>query len=372
VGANGEYILKKAIPDTMTSWVITGFSLSPNSGLAVTRSPSKVRVFQPFFITTNLPYSVKRGEVIAIPVLVFNYLEMAVRATVSMDNSDGQYEFIEATSANVTKDMMRVERKKTLWIQAGTGRSISFMIRPKKVGLTTLKITAISQMAGDAIHQILRVEPDGVTKYVNKAVLVNLGRLHRRSLGPPEKTLTVEDVTNAIEGSEFLVCQVGGTVQAPYLENLDNMVRLPYGCGEQNMFHFVPSFLALTYLVASKRNEPEIFKKGKHYAEIGYQRELTYKRDDGSFSAWGKSDPAGSTWLTAYVIRSFHQAGSHIDIDPSVLSAGLDFLKYRQQPNGQFAELGRVFFKSHGSPLGLTSFVLLAFYQNTVSFSDLG
>jgi len=162
------------------------------------------------------------------------------------------------------------------------------MIRPKKVGLTTLKITAISQMARDAIHQILRVEPDGVTKYVNKAVLVNLGRLHRRSLGPPEKTLTVEDVTNAIEGSEFLVCQVGGTVQAPYLENLDNMVRLPYGCGEQNMFLFVPSFLALTYLVASKRNEPEIFKKGKHYAEIGYQRELTYKRDDGSLAPGAK------------------------------------------------------------------------------------
>ena len=29
----------------------------------------------------------------------------------------------------------------------------------------------------------------------------------------------------------------------------------------------------------------------------GYQRELTYQRDDGSFSAFGNRDPAGSMWL---------------------------------------------------------------------------
>ena len=29
---------------------------------------------------------------------------------------------------------------------------------------------------------------------------------------------------------------------------------------------------------------------------LGYQRELTYQRGDGSFSAFGNSDPAGSIW----------------------------------------------------------------------------
>ncbi len=28
----------------------------------------------------------------------------------------------------------------------------------------------------------------------------------------------------------------------------------------------------------------------------GYQRELRYQHDDGPFSAFGNSDPAGSTW----------------------------------------------------------------------------
>jgi len=29
---------------------------------------------------------------------------------------------------------------------------------------------------------------------------------------------------------------------------------------------------------------------------LGYQRELTYQRDDGSFSAFGNDDQAGSIW----------------------------------------------------------------------------
>ena len=40
---------------------------------------------------------------------------------------------------------------------------------------------------------------------------------------------------------------------------------------------------------------------------MGYQRELNYKHDDGSFSAFGPRDGAGSTWLTAFVLKVFAQ-----------------------------------------------------------------
>ena len=35
---------------------------------------------------------------------------------------------------------------------------------------------------------------------------------------------------------------------------------------------------------------------------LGYQRELTYQRSDGSFSAFGNNDPAGSIWLVLLMI----------------------------------------------------------------------
>lgn len=36
--------------------------------------------------------------------------------------------------------------------------------------------------------------------------------------------------------------------------------------------------------------------KALKYLDIGYQQELTYRHGDGSFSAFGMSDPSGSTW----------------------------------------------------------------------------
>ena len=35
---------------------------------------------------------------------------------------------------------------------------------------------------------------------------------------------------------------------------------------------------------------------------LGYQRELTYQHDDGSFSAFGNSDPSGSMWLVLLML----------------------------------------------------------------------
>jgi len=37
--------------------------------------------------------------------------------------------------------------------------------------------------------------------------------------------------------------------------------------------------------------------------ETGYQQELTYRRSDGSFSAFGSADASGSTW---YVYRIYY------------------------------------------------------------------
>lgn len=59
-----------------------------------------------------------------------------------------------------------------------------------------------------------------------------------------------------------------------------------------------------------------IRKKAIDFLETGYQRQLTYKHKDGSYSAFGPSSgTSGSTWLTAFVVRSFMQAKPHIYVD---------------------------------------------------------
>lgn len=104
--------------------------------------------------------------------------------------------------------------------------------------------------------------------------------------------------------------------------------------------------------------------------EIGYQRELTYKHDDGSYSAFGKSDKSGSTWLTAYVARSFRQAANYIAIDENIIKSALEFLAKHQAENGSFPEVGRVIDHDHATEndngVVLTAFTVLAFLENAV------
>lgn len=101
---------------------------------------------------------------------------------------------------------------------------------------------------------------------------------------------------------------------------------MPYGCGEQNMIHFAPNIYVLEYLRNTKQAEEQTRSKAMSYmmegewvlwslivlrntAEVleltrlfcliaAYERELSYQRLDGSFSAFGDNDYSGSTWYT--------------------------------------------------------------------------
>ena len=75
----------------------------------------------------------------------------------------------------------------------------------------------------------------------------------------------------------------------------------------------------------------------------GYQRELNYRHRDGSYSAFGENDPEGSTWLTAFVVRSFAQASNYIYIDKDDLKVSISWLKRLQNPEtGCFESRGKL------------------------------
>ena len=78
---------------------------------------------------------------------------------------------------------------------------------------------------------------------------------------------------------------------------------------------------------------------------VGYQRELNYRHPDGSYSAFGASDESGSMWLTAFVVKSFAQARSMIQIDERDLKLSVKWIVRRQLENGCFPVVGQVFHK---------------------------
>ena len=75
-----------------------------------------------------------------------------------------------------------------------------------------------------------------------------------------------------------------------------------------------------------------------HYS-AGYQRELTYRHTDGSYSAFGNNDDSGSMWLTSFVLKSFAQAQSLIYIDADDLTKTVDWVLSQQLENGCFPKV---------------------------------
>uniref|UniRef100_A0A2M4A5J7 TEP1-F n=1 Tax=Anopheles triannulatus TaxID=58253 RepID=A0A2M4A5J7_9DIPT len=357
---DGE-VIRKVVPDTVTSWIISGFSLNQSSGLGLMEAPAKINVFLPFFISMDLPYSVKHGESVRIPVIVFNYLDEDQMADVIFYNKNQEFEFTDDSETSVYEDHHR--RMKILLAKNG-GKTLSFMIKPKKVSHITLKITATCALAGDGIERELLVQPEGIPQYINQATLIDL-----RSTSSHSKKLDIDIPSNAVPNSTKVSVSVIGDVLGSSISNLDSLIRMPYGCGEQNMLNFVPCIVVLDYLNASKRltADDKIVSKAKRCMEVGYQRELTYKHADGSFSAFGESDKSGSTWLTAFVAKSFQQADKYISVESDIVDKALDWLSKVQSKNGSFEEVGNICHKDMqggaAGGLALTAYTVIAFLE---------
>lgn len=205
-------ILTKKVPDTITSWIITGFSINFENGLGVTKKPSKFNVFQPFFVSTNLPYSIKQGEVVAIPVTIFNYMDSEQDATVTLYNKDGEFEFVEENSE-------KTQRTKSISIKANEGANVSFMIKALKVGNITIKIVAESAIAGDGVERQLRVEPLGVTQFNNDAVFIDL-----RNKTEFSTIFDLKIPENVVADSTHIEIGAIGDILGPTLNNLDKLM----------------------------------------------------------------------------------------------------------------------------------------------------
>lgn len=95
----GKTSIRRRIPSTLNTWIITGFSLDPLYGLGITASPKKIKVSKPLVVSCDLPPSVQVGEVIVIPVVVYNYMDKDISGEVTIHNQEQMFEFVEPSNS---------------------------------------------------------------------------------------------------------------------------------------------------------------------------------------------------------------------------------------------------------------------------------
>ncbi|XP_071844557.1 alpha-2-macroglobulin-like isoform X2 [Apostichopus japonicus] len=372
VGTSGSTSVIVQAPDTITDWVGSGFCLNKDSGLGISEQVT-IRAFQAFFIDLNIPYSVIRGEEIPIDLSVFSYLTDCLVVEVTLQG-------------NPHFALLEDDSKFVCVCNGAVG--VQFYIQPLLLGNIPIQLDAVSvndvngicgeaQVSAevgtqDSIRRDLLVEAEGVeeeqahTSYFCPQDYESGIFLDTAALLLPE---------NYVPDSASGKMTVIGDLLGPTLSNLENLIRIPSGCGEQNMLGLVPNIYVLLYFINSDQNNVAIETKARENILIGYQKELKFRHADGSYSAFGSYDGEGSAWLTAFVVRSFAQAQNFVTIDEKDLLVSVRWLSSLQDSTtGCFRNRGRVIHKAMqggvNDEITLTAYILLAICETGIDLQD--
>ncbi|XP_030336688.1 alpha-2-macroglobulin-like isoform X2 [Strigops habroptila] len=339
VNSEGNAGLDVTIPDTITEWKANAFCISPDTGFGLSPTVT-LRAFQPFFVELTMPYSVVRGESFTLKATVFNYLTTCIRVSVSLAEST---HFLT----------MPIEKQEESYcICMNERKTVAWAVTPRSLGQVEFSVSTEAlqnkQPCGnpivetpekgrkDTVIRQLLVEPEGteVETTYNSVLCASA----EKSVSEPVSLVLPETV---VDGSARAYFSVLGDIMGTAMQNLHQLLQMPFGCGEQNMVLFAPNIYVLDYLNKTGQLSEEVKSKAIGYLVSGYQRQLKYKHWDGSYSTFGpRYGQVGNTWLTAFVLKSFAQAQPHIFIDEKHIQDALVWLSQKQKENGCFRSSG--------------------------------
>ncbi|XP_038008957.1 alpha-2-macroglobulin [Motacilla alba alba] len=338
ISSEGKADLEVTIPDTITEWKASAFCTSADTGFGLSPTVS-LRAFQPFFVELTMPYSVVRGESFTLKATVFNYLPACIRVSVTL-----------AQSSHFLATLVEKEEESHCLCESGR-KTVAWLVTPKSLGQVEFSVTTEAlqnqQPCGnyivetpekgrkDTVIRQLLVEPEGVEKETTQNSVLCVKGV------PVKEEFSLLLPVNVVQDSGRAYFSVLGDIMGTAMQNLHQLLQMPFGCGEQNMVLFAPNIYVLDYLNKTGQLSEEIKSKATGYLVSGYQRQLNYKHQDGSYSTFGQRyGQPGNTWLTAFVLKSFAQARHHIFIEERHIQGALYWLSYKQKENGCFQSSG--------------------------------
>uniref|UniRef100_A0A8C8DNJ9 Alpha-2-macroglobulin-like n=1 Tax=Oryzias sinensis TaxID=183150 RepID=A0A8C8DNJ9_9TELE len=354
VGESGKKTVAHTVPDTITTWETETFCLSSQGfGLAPRQ---KITVFQPFFLELTLPYSIIRGENFELKATVFNYLSSCIMVEVTPTPSSN-YTLTALSSDQYTSCLCGNERKTLRWNLASIALGVMNV---------TVSAEAVPSHAS-CDNEIVKVPERGRIDKVTKSLIVKAEGVE---VTKAYNWLLCPNALSAFYIQSDRFCE--GDILGRALKNLDGLLQMPYGCGEQNMALLAPDIYILHYLKSTKQLTPEINEKVSQFLKSGYQRQLNYKDSEGAYTTFG-SGP-GNTWLTAFVLRSFYKAQSFIYIDEEKIKESRRWLEGKQMQNGCFEQSGKLFNNRMkggvSDEVTLSAYITAAFLEMKISPND--
>ncbi|MEE6485823.1 hypothetical protein FKM82_014428, partial [Ascaphus truei] len=306
VGESGSADLHYSAPDTITDWSAGAFCMGP-SGFGLS-SPASLRTFQPFFVELTLPYSVVRGETFTLKASVFNYLKQCIKIQATLKPS---LELQEEPCADCQySSCLCADESKTFY----------WSLTAAKLGEVNITVQTEALDMRDLCHNEVPIVPkQGSIDTVIRPLLVQPGGV-------------LEEKSHS-----SLLCSQEGEDPS---KTEEISLKVP-----ENI------------LKDSER---------AHVTVLEYQRQLTYKHETVFIIApSGRLTQRGTTWLTAFVLKSFSKCRPYIfSIDEKVplnhskKSLGYGQLHWQRKSLSPASDLP-FWYRAPSVEVELTSYMLL-------------
>ncbi|KAG8573855.1 hypothetical protein GDO81_008882 [Engystomops pustulosus] len=363
-------ILNVFLKDSITTWEVLAVSLSKNKGICIAK-PYEIQVMKDFFIDLKLPYSVVRNEQVEVRAVLYNYGSEKIKVRVELTHNP---EFCSLATA-------KAKFRQIIEIRPQSSVAVPFILVPLSLGSHDVEVKAavFGQFVSDGVRKKLKVVPEGV-RLVKNIKSVTLEPKVKGKGGVQEELVSPLDEKNIVPRTDIeTTVTIQGTPISQMVENavdggnLNHLIVIPQGCGEQNMITMTPSVIATIYLDATNQWERiGLNRREQALKNIkqGYVQQLVYRKVDSSYAAF-KDRPA-STWLTAYVAKVFAMAQPLVEIETNVLCGAIKWLVLeRQKPDGMFKEDAPVIhqemvgaIQGTSEDVALTAFVLIAMLES--------
>uniref|UniRef100_A0A6I8N4L2 Uncharacterized protein n=1 Tax=Ornithorhynchus anatinus TaxID=9258 RepID=A0A6I8N4L2_ORNAN len=336
------------LKDSITTWEVLAVSLAQERGLCVA-APYDITVMKDVFIDLRLPYSVVRNEQVAVRAVLYNHASQDIRVRVELMHNP------KLCSASSPTRPFQQE----VMVPAGKSHAINYVLIPIELGEAEVEVKAALRgfPMDDGVRKLLRVV---VSEGKGKSEAGKDGEKDKLGMGAGQQLERVEplDLSDVVPNTEPVTfISIKGDPLADTVENsidganLQHLIRVPSGCGEQNMIGMTPSVIATHYLDATgqwDRIGVERRSEAIRLIKQGYTQQMVYRKADDSYAAF--TNRPASTWLTAYVVKVFASASSLVPVNPEVLCGAVKWLILeKQKPDGKFQEDAPVI---HGEMVG--------------------
>ena len=260
----------------------------------------------PFAIKTKLPTHLTDGDVIDLPITLVNNSNKKLSGKLDLNLSS--LIIIEPYEA---KQTLKPNEAKTIFIKCIASANDRF---------EAINIGFNNGEWSDEVEHKIRV--------LNNHFPVEIAFADANTLEENYRFEVKESVKNSANVSIKLMTNVLSQI----FTDLEQMLRMPSGCFEQTSSSNYPNVLALQYMRAMDKTNPDIEAKALKYLESGYDKLISYECKNGGFE-WFGSDPAHEG-LTAYGLMQFVDMQEVYPVSNIMINRTANWLLQRRDGKG--------------------------------------